>query len=127
MHVTVGRCYGSSPQVRGTLGAEVDAAHVAGLIPAGAGNTIDDATETDRDWAHPRRCGEHSVRPRAPHVQWGSSPQVRGTPGAAGHARLDDGLIPAGAGNTSRTEEHEFDVDGSSPQVRGTRGGLFEV
>ena len=70
----------------------------------------------------------------------GSSPQVRGTCGAAGLAYFVEGLIPAGAGNMPvgperslifqahprRCGEHSKErlrrswVQGSSPQVRGT-------
>ena len=50
---------GSSPQVRGTLGAMRSPLAAGRLIPAGAGNTIAIALELYGYPAHPRRCGEH--------------------------------------------------------------------
>ena len=134
---------GSSPQVRGTLGAEVDPGHVAGLIPAGAGNTASPSPYSWSPWAHPRRCGEHWMPASASHASMGSSPQVRGTRIRGRAARDGAGLIPAGAGNTAscatacvmvrahprRCGEHSYQTlprmmcQGSSPQVRGTPSG----
>ena len=51
---------GSSPLARGTHGV-CDCVDVCGgLIPARAGNTVDDALVVVDDRAHPRSRGEHT-------------------------------------------------------------------
>ena len=91
---------------------------------------------------YPRRRGEHDSYPPFPFRPAGSSPQARGTLAELleGHGCLR--FIPAGAGNTTRSNrckwkltvhprrrgEHDCSVfdryvfAGSSPQARGTRG-----
>ena len=71
---------GSSPQVRGTPGTVSMYYHVPRFIPAGAGNTCDMLKLGVRDTVHPRRCGEHQRLLKMAFLQYGSSPQVRGTP-----------------------------------------------
>ena len=134
------RC-GSSPQVRGTLDNQGIAGGERRFIPAGAGNTTEQASRRSGTAVHPRRCGEHWIFIASCRWSSGSSPQVRGTldskPGNTGPARF----IPAGAGNTHRAAasggtvtvhprrcgEHTqpdnlcMITGGSSPQVRGTR------
>ena len=132
---------GSSPQVRGTRVPRDVVGDLAGLIPAGAGNTSCPAPTGRPTGAHPRRCGEHPPGHRGHGRHVGSSPQVRGTRPGAEHRVVGVGLIPAGAGNTGqlgspawpsrahprRCGEHRWGAhlglsgDGSSPQVRGTR------
>ena len=51
---------GSSPRMRGTLGSQVDTCHVAGIIPAYAGNTVDGVLVAAERGDHPRVCGEHA-------------------------------------------------------------------
>ena len=72
------------------------------LIPACAGKTSKNPGTPLGGGAHPRVCGENSPKTRVPGPSRGSSPRVRGKPGAA----LDDGgahgLIPACAGKTWR-------------------------
>ena len=133
-------CPGSSPQVRGTShhGGGVWVRH--GLIPAGAGNIIDAQANAGKVRAHPRRCGEHTVRCPKSISPRGSSPQVRGTLLILEAGHQDLRLIPAGAGNMRavagaapvvwahprRCGEHRPEPlpgapePGSSPQVRGT-------
>ena len=91
---------GSSPQVRGRHRAIRRRDRGAGLIPAGAGQTCASTKVGSHVAALPRRCGA-DYRPAARRFRdWGSSPQVRGRHNAsAGHAS-EDGLIPAGAGQT---------------------------
>ena len=75
-----------------------------GLIPAGAGNTHRSLSNRPSTWAHPRRRGEHDqVMDRAGHYG-GSSPQARGTQTLTSSRCSSQGLIPAGAGNTSTGE-----------------------
>ena len=131
---------GSSPQVRGTSFVLASDGEDLRLIPAGAGNMMLISVSVSVLRAHPRRCGEHSVR--SPDVQsyTGSSPQVRGTFGREPRHGVAHRLIPAGAGNIRagryncsvieahprRCGEHSrelnlvHDQTGSSPQVRGT-------
>ena len=73
---------GSSPHMRGTLGAFVNT-----LI----GN---------RD--HPRTCGEHVASLAALPSVMGSSPHMRGTPEPGRRERGTERIIPAHAGNTRR-------------------------
>ena len=91
---------GSSPLARGTRFAHAAAVNFDGLIPARAGNTGCTAQENGGHGAHPRSRGEHvwlyenAVKPA------GSSPLARGTQEAINYLDLDNGLIPARAGNT---------------------------
>ncbi len=133
--------YGSSPRVRGTRLLVLQGNPYTRFIPAGAGNT-----EPWNDLAvhvpvHPRGCGEHHKPETEPAVLAGSSPRVRGTPGAVSRGRNSSRFIPAGAGNTPAPAsvlvllsvhprgcgEHDQGrivlvlFYGSSPRVRGTR------
>ena len=58
-HLVAGAVPGSSPQVRGPLGADSSEADRKRLIPAGAGTTSSAAFASIAAWAHPRRCGDH--------------------------------------------------------------------
>ena len=132
---------GSSPLARGTPARQPKAEPMAGLIPAGAGNTDPDGTRWVDEPAHPRWRGEHSMSCVGISARGGSSPLARGT-----HTTLHtDGwktrLIPAGAGNTwlvfmrrgarqahprwrgehQRGAVYRRTPAGSSPLARGTR------
>ena len=91
---------GSSPRVRGSQRRAAIAHAVAGIIPAGAGLTIDIIVRKDERRDHPRGCGAHFVTvPGLPFGQ-GSSPRVRGSRASCdGHGERS-GIIPAGAGLT---------------------------
>ena len=141
-HMRVTQSGGSSPQVRGTLRMSTAGPGTLWLIPAGAGNMPRRPARTPAARAHPRRCGEHHVRPRAVVSLPGSSPQVRGTSRRRRQASDTGGLIPAGAGNMppvtttftpstahprrcgehAARDDHVHALNGSSPQVRGTSG-----
>ena len=131
---------GSSPRVRGTLG---DVGHFVlgqGIIPACAGNTCRPAGRMPCSWDHPRVCGEHLAASAKPQPWSGSSPRVRGTRAVVVGRVVENGIIPACAGNTaasSATEAKGSDhprvcgehfvaevvgecFQGSSPRVRGT-------
>ena len=140
--LTLDNYTGSSPRVRGTLGLEVRDGPVLGIIPACAGNTSTASRPSRSTWDHPRVCGEHPLRPKAPTGSTGSSPRVRGTRSQVLRVRELRGIIPACAGNTQvaygripNTRDHprvcgEHDILvnriglmlGSSPRVRGTQG-----
>ena len=111
-----------------------------GLIPARAGNTIPSCRHSIRTWAHPRSRGEHDLFSMLFGLNAGSSPLARGTHRERKSVRLNDGLIPARAGNTSaptlstrrlwahprsRGEHIKLEIAstsilGSSPLARGT-------
>ena len=132
---------GSSPRVRGRRVATSDQVALRGLIPAGAGQTSSQTLPASDIRAHPRGCGADPVCVRPGAVGDGSSPRVRGRLLQRVVDEAEDGLIPAGAGQTppptprpSTCAAHprgcgadagELVTDtlnqGSSPRVRGRR------
>ena len=110
------------------------------FIPAGAGNTRRRWYRGFRIQVHPRGCGEHGAGGVIGAWPGGSSPRVRGTPRGAVGGEIPCRFIPAGAGNTHRSNvaptatsvhprgcgEHTTSISrregttGSSPRVRGT-------
>ena len=126
--------------MRGTRWGGTNVKHVHGIIPAYAGNTRLRPLIRVFPWDHPRVCGEHVRGPSHLGHVVGSSPRMRGTPGADGDAPLEHGIIPAYAGNTKGDVEifnavrdhprvcgeHWSDGwlsilhKGSSPRMRGT-------
>ena len=94
---------GSSPRVRGTLALGAGEKHDGGIIPACAGNTIRPSGSTIGRKDHPRVCGEHAWQCANGSTSMGSSPRVRGTLTSVGNLRNVQGIIPACAGNTKRT------------------------
>ena len=74
-----------------------------GLIPAGAGQTGYCGLSLLLRWAHPRGCGADAISACAPFEREGSSPRVRGRRRHQRRLVLLLRLIPAGAGQTSRT------------------------
>ena len=130
---------GSSPQVRGRPKIADFTKQGYGLIPAGAGQTSGSPTRRRTRRAHPRRCGADVGPVGCGVVPVGSSPQVRGRRARVVFDGVGEGLIPAGAGQTSgwcleglastahprRCGADQNDGDmivlypGSSPQVRG--------
>ena len=134
------RLFGSSPRVRGTLEAVVDAQLPSRFIPACAGNIPAIRPFAFGRPVHPRVCGEHFEAAFSKSVTTGSSPRVRGTLKNIGSPVPMNRFIPACAGNIVSAwicrhsypvhprvcGEHGFDVEdidmivGSSPRVRGT-------
>ena len=136
---------GSSPRMRGTLCERRAVLESLGIIPAYAGNTIDErgALRPVRD--HPRVCGEHSKNCKICQVFLGSSPRMRGTHSCVFPLVFLSGIIPAYAGNTPtgyrpahRYRDHPrvcgehvaaliavVVAAGSSPRMRGTPGGVI--
>ena len=132
---------GSSPRLRGTLEKKQEPDSERGIIPALAGNTRCRGTRLFQPRDHPRACGEHIATVAVVGTAWGSSPRLRGTPGAVRPACIRRGIIPALAGNTvdgvlrlgtagdhpracgehcDRQRVAARDA-GSSPRLRGTR------
>ena len=93
---------GSSPRVRGKHPARADAGPGWGLIPAGAGQTRLSTAISGMTEAHPRGCGANADSDSVPVSRYGSSPRVRGKPAHAKRFGGLAGLIPAGAGQTTR-------------------------
>ena len=134
---------GSSPQARGTRCHRPRCGDASRFIPAGAGNTSPQPTRPVTKSVHPRRRGEHLIQQQQLGLQFGSSPQARGTPMRQQRRPSRSRFIPAGAGNTRSTGctralaavhprrrgEHQLlcvgagQYDGSSPQARGTQSG----
>ena len=93
---------GSSPQARGTRPPAVPPCAPRGIIPAGAGNSWALAVSSACSRDHPRRRGELVSAARELAWRVGSSPQARGTPVAPAIYANTAGIIPAGAGNSTR-------------------------
>ena len=91
---------GSSPRVRGKLLVFLHAIRHRRLIPARAGKTGPPSPPTRPAKAHPRACGENSKAAAIGSRLNGSSPRVRGKPGAGGPLGGFGRLIPARAGKT---------------------------
>ena len=94
---------GSSPRVRGSRVERIEVISVPGIIPAGAGLTNDKGHRMLPDGDHPRGCGAHSLEHEKIPREQGSSPRVRGSLGTWSDALAALGIIPAGAGLTSRS------------------------
>ncbi len=131
---------GSSPRVRGTPPCPLWRSKVSRFIPARAGN----ARPVTASWVcvtvHPRACGERQASDKSIPIASGSSPRVRGTPGAWDLPRWSHRFIPARAGNADSissevacnavhpracgerraNSRRALRPDGSSPRVRGT-------
>ena len=131
--------WGSSPRVRGRQNTWRCRPRDPGLIPASAGQTTGQCRLGGIGGAHPRECGADSFLRLQPVSYAGSSPRVRGRPGRPVQAFAVSGLIPASAGQTTRTSRSDVinwahprecgadcstvelagHIQGSSPRVRG--------
>ena len=96
-YTTIG---GSSPRVRGTPLPQLRHGLLPRFIPARAGNTGAQSPHNNTQPVHPRACGEHRRFRNLNHVQYGSSPRVRGTPSKRPVELSNSRFIPARAGNT---------------------------
>ena len=74
----------------------------ARLIPAHAGKTMNPTKQSQRNGAHPRACGENSLRLKGIPRALGSSPRMRGKLGVGLVVVGVGRLIPAHAGKTSQ-------------------------
>ena len=137
------RASGSSPRVRGKRRRRPPCRTRVRLIPACAGKTGRTRARKRGSRAHPRVCGENSLRDQARTPVSGSSPRVRGKRGPSTSSTRSPGLIPACAGKTSaplftccgtaahprvcgeNNAQHLLvkSFGGSSPRVRGKRDG----
>ena len=132
-------CAGSSPRMRGAPGQRHADHRPAGIIPAYAGSTREDARAPGEGEDHPRVCGEHPRQMRWLVTSFGSSPRMRGARTARSSGPSSWRIIPAYAGSTvvpvavpREAEDHprvcgehqhrgspSLLVRGSSPRMRG--------
>ncbi|EEI27955.1 hypothetical protein HMPREF0294_0569 [Corynebacterium glucuronolyticum ATCC 51867] len=84
--------------MRGRSPRRQEARHLAGLIPAGAGQMPYGRPPARTQPAHPRRCGADVTAIIVYPFGTGSSPQVRGRSFRNVTSLYMLGLIPAGAG-----------------------------
>ncbi|SLO12662.1 Domain of uncharacterised function (DUF2825) [Klebsiella pneumoniae] len=70
------------------------------FIPAGAGNTLEQAAKEVGEAVYPRWRGEHALKPFRRSQKLGLSPLARGTPDFGFAKDPNTRFIPAGAGNT---------------------------
>ena len=126
--------------MRGTPECSMSKFGLPGIIPALAGNTSVRRWRCFYCWDHPRACGEHKLQEAMRKNQAGSSPRLRGTLMVPTERRINNGIIPALAGNTNWCRcgytcrwdhpracgEHLMESRthatraGSSPRLRGT-------
>ena len=131
---------GSSPRLRGTLGARRRHGLSRRFIPAPAGNINGSKTNGAMGTVHPRACGEHVSPSPCTMCIRGSSPRLRGTSSEADRQPVHQRFIPAPAGNMiipkavamresvhpracgeHVLKRHRYVVHvGSSPRLRGT-------
>ncbi len=132
---------GLSPLARGTLDQAVLFFQRRRFIPAGAGNTQKQNTETAVPAVYPRWRGEHDEITLTTEQKRGLSPLARGTRAAVVPGGRCRRFIPAGAGNTrsggfvlpatpvyprwrgehTKTKHRNGCTCGLSPLARGTR------
>ena len=110
--------WGSSPLARGTHTTRSLHSLGLGLIPARAGNTLKMVLRLNLMRAHPRSRGEHPGEDGATEIHPGSSPLARGTPFTPLLLYIENGLIPARAGNT-RVRPMGFAEQRAHPRSRG--------
>ena len=110
--------YGSSPLTRGKLRSAATARMSAGLIPAHAGKTLNDASSELSPAAHPRSRGENKLAPLNADLPLGSSPLTRGKRHTERQHTLRVGLIPAHAGKTP-PERGRRGLQTAHPRSRG--------
>ena len=91
-------------------------------IPAYAGSTLVNANSINWNTDHPRIRGEHRRCGRPGRPRGGSSPHTRGAPHEGGPFALDDGIIPAYAGSTSRFRSRRA-KPADHPRIRGEHVG----
>jgi len=109
---------GSSPLARGGRGRGHLRRPNRRLIPAGAGRTTYRECASASAGAHPRWRGADDGRGPDADPLWGSSPLARGGPSWGAGQPVSPGLIPAGAGRTSRMSA-SVAVSRAHPRWRG--------
>ena len=100
-------CGGSSPRVRGKGRPAHACVLRVGIIPAGAGKRDPSRSAGTRVRDHPRGCGEKRPPSSSVRGSAGSSPRVRGKVSSSYLFDFARGIIPAGAGKSSRPDGHQ--------------------
>ena len=133
---------GLSPRVRGNQRPSPRPGHQRGSIPACAGEPPPGRGRRRWRWVYPRVCGGTTNSCAIIHDVWGLSPRVRGNLNPPHQVAVDDGSIPACAGEppahiavarigwvyprvcggTDLVALIELDRLGLSPRVRGNLG-----
>ena len=119
-----GEAAGSSPRVRGRRMGRRRPRYARGLIPAGAGQTLQQPCPATRRTAHPRGCGADLIVSDAFARVTGSSPRVRGRHRQARDTLWHRRLIPAGAGQTGELSPCR---PGSGAHPRGCGADLLQL
>ena len=129
--------------MRGTLHGPSQFGDISRFIPAGAGNTERFQRRSVGPSVYPRWRGEHIGGQILPRQSDGLSPLARGTPNIIQGINNYRRFIPAGSGNTQRSQTPEMEIPvyprwrgehpcsvelkpgliGLSPLARGTLGG----
>ena len=109
---------GSSPLTRGKPHLETARRDRRGLIPAHAGKTRRRFRRSYVMGAHPRSRGENMTPESDARPNRGSSPLTRGKPGPRRAHTDHEGLIPAHAGKTGKTDVALEEL-GAHPRSRG--------
>ncbi len=101
--VTSAAASGSSPRMRGKHEERPRRGCCGRIIPAHAGQTIARASDNAGPPDHPRACGANDIIDRMLSKTDGSSPRMRGKPVMVVFLLYRTWIIPAHAGQTSRT------------------------
>ena len=102
--------WGRSPRVRGRPLSRTAPSAPSGSIPAGAGETVIQPSLDFFRRVDPRGCGgDRACAMRKP-KRAGRSPRVRGRLESMQSSEIDDGSIPAGAGETPKKIERSEDI-----------------
>ena len=112
---------GSSPHMRGTRDTSLGCFHIAGIIPAYAGNTRYPMSHGTLHRDHPRICGEHSLTDIEDMGYTGSSPHMRGTRRICCQPTPEPWDHPRICGEHLAVMVMLISISGSSPHMRGTR------
>lgn len=89
---------GRSPRTRGSLTPPLAMASIEGSIPANAGDPRQRPEQIEQFRVNPRACGGASSSMPSNHKPRGQSPRMRGSPERAIKHLLNEGSIPAHAG-----------------------------
>jgi hypothetical protein len=98
---------GPSPRRRGSRCLVLRTCHDGGSIPAQAGEPLPRSAHLSRWRVHPRAGGGAGKTPARPDAIKGPSPRRRGSRDVQLGLRLDDGSIPAQAGEPRRAARSE--------------------
>ena len=113
---------GLSPRVRGNRSRPTPAVSSRRAIPASAGEPAGDPAPPHAAAGYPRECGGTPANRTDLRQLRGLSPRVRGNPIYTAAAALQDGAIPASAGEPSGDSERRGTPRGYPRECGGTTG-----